>query len=119
MRYRVGWLLVAATIGFASESQACEPIWARPVVLSDYSAAFFGKVESVDWFRGRVQVAQIRVLTGRPAKTAEVTFNNIPLTCGWQIFWPGTAVYVFEDPTPKYSWAAQIGDVSFDNAKKR
>ena len=119
MRYRFGLVLVAIAALAADEGQACEPIWVRPVPLYAYSAAFLGKVESVDWLRGRVRVAPSRVLAGRAAKSAEVTFNNIPLTCGWQMFWRGEAVYVFEDRAPAHSWAAYIGDVSFAHDQLR
>ena len=119
MLYRSSCLVVAVAALVPAGSEACEPIWVRPLNVSIYSAAFVGKVESVDWLRGRVRVAQTRVLIGRPAQTAEVKFNNIPLTCAWQLFRPGEGVYVFEDDAMASSWAAPIGDVNFDHDQQR
>jgi len=119
MRSQLGGIFAAVAIGVASGTQACGPIWVRPVDVSRYSAALVGRVQRVDWFRGRIRVASTRVLTGRPTQNVDIEFNNIPLTCGWQLFLPGDKVYVLIEKPNAFSWAARLSDVTFESDEAR
>ena len=80
----------------------------RPVDIADHKSIFLGRIEAVDWLRGQITVAPIKAIVGRPVR-AKLRYNNIPLTCGSQTFWPGERVYVIDA-----EWAAPPNNVTFE-----
>ncbi len=111
--FQIRHLIVFAAVAFsfAGRAGACEPVWVRPVHVARSTTIFLGRVEAVDWLRGQIIVTPIKTIAaiaGRPVRTT-LHYNNIPLTCGSQSFWPGQQVYVIDA-----EWAAPRYEVTFD-----